>query len=114
MKNAIFTIMKKELRRFFGDKRMVFSTIIMPGLMVFIMYTFMGDAMSKQFSIDDKFSPKVEAVNMPADVTGMAKEMGMKVKDIPSDKLDGSKKKVSDKKLNLCIKFDDDFAAKVA
>ncbi|MCI5501823.1 MAG: ABC transporter permease subunit [Lachnospiraceae bacterium] len=114
MKNAIFTIMKKELRRFFGDKRMVFSTIIMPGLMVFIMYTFMGDAMSKQFSVDDKFSPKVEAVNMPADVAGMAKEMGMKVKDIPSDKLDGSKKKVSDKKLDLCIKFDDDFAANVA
>ena len=114
MNNAIFTIMKKELRRFFEDKRMVFSTIIMPGLMVFIMYTFMGDAMSKQFSIDDKFSPKVEAVNMPADVAGMAKEMGMKVKDIPSDKLDDSKKKVSDKKLDLCIKFDDNFAANVA
>ena len=114
MKNAIFTIMKKELRRFFEDKRMVFSTILLPGLMIFVMYTFMGDAMSKQFSIDDKFSPKVEAVNMPADVAGMAKEMGMKVKDIPSDKLDDSKKKVSDKKLDLCIKFDDNFAANVA
>ena len=114
MKNAIFTIMKKELRRFFEDKRMVFSTILLPGLMIFVMYTFMGDAMSKQFAVDDKFSPKVEAVNMPADVAGMAKEMGMKVKDIPSDKLDGSKKKVSDKKLDLCIKFDDDFAANVA
>ena len=41
MKNGIFTVMKKELLRFFGDKRMVFSTIIMPGLMIFIMYTFM-------------------------------------------------------------------------
>ena len=114
MKNAIFTIMKKELRRFFEDKRMVFSTILLPGLMIFVMYTFMGDAMSKQFAVDDKFSPKVEAVNMPADVAGMAKEMGMKVKEIPSDKLDESKKKVSDKKLDLCIKFDDNFAANVA
>ena len=71
MKSAIFTVMKKELKRFFSDKRMVFSTILMPGLMIFIMYTFMGDAMSEQFTVDDKFSPKVEAVNMPAAVAAI-------------------------------------------
>ena len=114
MKSAIFTVMKKELKRFFSDKRMVFSTILMPGLMIFIMYTFMGDAMSEQFTVDDKFSPKVEAVNMPAAVAQMADNMGMKIKDISDDKIDASKKKVSDKKLDICIKFEDNFDTNVA
>ena len=36
--------MKKELRRFFGDRRMV-MTIILPGLLIYLIYTLMGDAL---------------------------------------------------------------------
>ena len=36
MRNNIFTIMKKELARFFGDKRMVVS-ILLPGIMIFVL-----------------------------------------------------------------------------
>ena len=38
MRNGIITIMKKELARFFGDRRMVVS-ILMPGVLLYIMYT---------------------------------------------------------------------------
>ena len=41
MKKDMLTIMKKEFARFFGDKRMVFTTVLMPGLMIYILYTFM-------------------------------------------------------------------------
>ena len=34
MKNNLWTIMKKEFARFFGDKRMVVSVILLPGLMI--------------------------------------------------------------------------------
>ena len=44
MKNSIFTIMRKELARFFGDRRMVVS-ILLPGVLVYLMYSFMGSAM---------------------------------------------------------------------
>ena len=44
MRNGIITIMKKELARFFGDRRMVVS-ILMPGVLLYIMYSFMGTAM---------------------------------------------------------------------
>ena len=72
MKNGIFTVMKKELLRFFGDKRMVFSTIIMPGLMIFIMYTFMGDAMSDQYGVDENYKSKIESVNTSESVSAFA------------------------------------------
>ena len=45
MKN-ILAIMKKELRRFFGDKRMI-ATLILPGLIIYIIYSLMGGAMSE-------------------------------------------------------------------
>ena len=46
MKSDLFTIMKKELARFFGDKRMV-ATAIMPGIILYMMYTFMGSGMAE-------------------------------------------------------------------
>ena len=42
MKNSIFTIFKKEMARHFGDKRLAFTTILLPGLLIFILYTIMG------------------------------------------------------------------------
>ncbi len=44
-KNNILAVMKKELRRFFGDRRMV-MTIILPGLLIYIIYSLMGGALS--------------------------------------------------------------------
>lgn len=44
MKN-ILTIMKKELRRFFGDRRML-ATLILPGLLIYVVYSLMGGALT--------------------------------------------------------------------
>lgn len=43
-KNNILTIMKKELRRFFGDRRML-MTILLPGVLIYLIYSVMGDTM---------------------------------------------------------------------
>lgn len=48
MKNSILTIMKKELDRFFSDRRMVVS-ILLPGVLIYVMYSFMGTAMSSMY-----------------------------------------------------------------
>ena len=48
MKN-ILAIMKKELRRFFGDKRMI-ATLILPGLLIYVIYSLMGGALSENFA----------------------------------------------------------------
>lgn len=43
MKN-VFTIMRKEFARFFKDKRLVLGTLILPGVLIFALYTLMGSA----------------------------------------------------------------------
>jgi len=44
MRNVL-TIFKKEWDRVIKDKRLVFTVIFLPGLMIFLIYSFMGTAM---------------------------------------------------------------------
>ncbi|MCQ2280730.1 MAG: ABC transporter permease [Bacteroidales bacterium] len=47
MKSNIGTIIKKECSRFFGDKTMFFTNVIMPGFLIYIIYSLMGDFFMK-------------------------------------------------------------------
>ena len=42
----IFVIVKKELKRFFTDKRMIMS-LILPGVLIFVLYSVMGNFIGK-------------------------------------------------------------------
>ena len=69
--NNIVTIIKKELARFFGDKRLVFTTVIMPGLLIFLMYSLMGEGMMKQLTTEEDYVAKGYVVNMPSELEPM-------------------------------------------
>lgn len=51
-------ILKKELKRFFSDKRMV-ASLILPGLLIFVLYTFMGRIMTTISSVGDDYTYQV-------------------------------------------------------
>lgn len=62
MKNNITTIIRKEFARFFGDRALFFTAVIMPGLMIYLIYTLMGSFMSDNVSQKiDKHQQAVEA-----------------------------------------------------
>ena len=42
MTNNTITVMKKELARFFGDRRLVITTLLLPGIMIYVVYSFFG------------------------------------------------------------------------
>ena len=71
MKSNIITIMKKEFARFFKDRRMVLTTILMPGLLIYVMYSFMGQGMSALYAPDEELVPKVYALNLPQEFAQM-------------------------------------------
>ena len=72
MRNSIMTVMKKEFTRFFTDRRMVLTTLIMPGLMIYLLYSFMGEGLSSQFSSPEDEVTSVYAVNLPESIRNMA------------------------------------------
>lgn len=65
MKNNIITVMKKEFMRFFTDRRMVFTTLLMPGLMIYLLYSVMGTGISSQFKTEEDYNVKVCVMNLP-------------------------------------------------
>ena len=62
--NAIFTIFKKELARFFKDRRTLVA-LIMPGFLIYVIYSLMGGAMSDAFMPDEDYKPIVYVANAP-------------------------------------------------
>lgn len=63
----MMTIIRKEFARFFGDRSMVFTAVIMPGLLIYIIYSLMGDSIGNQsFTVASNEEPTVYVENMPA------------------------------------------------
>lgn len=71
----MLVIIKKELARFFGDKRLVFTTAVMPGLLIFLMYTLMGEGIMKEFTTEEDYVAKAYVRNLPAELESALKEL---------------------------------------
>lgn len=106
MRSGIVTIMKKELARFFGDKRMVFS-ILMPGILIYVMYSFMGTAMGDAFGVDEDYIPSIRSVGMPASVGALLDGAALPV-EAASD-TEAAKAAVTAQELDLLLVFPEDF-----
>lgn len=64
MKSNMMTVMKKELIRFFTDRRMVLTTLLMPGIMIYLLYSLMGQGFTSQFEDAEDFKAKVQVVSL--------------------------------------------------
>ena len=113
--NNIMTIIKKELARFFGDRRLVFTTVIMPGLLIYLMYTLMGEGMMKQLTTADDYVAKAYAVNMPEDVKMMASSLRMEWEDWDGNPADKERvlKEIEEGEKDLLVYFPENFTADV-
>ena len=92
----IWTIMRKEFDRFFKDKRMVVSTLLLPGLMIYFVYSIMGSAMGSQFMTEEEYMYKIEVVNMPATLEPMFGEDMFEVINVDSLDVDSLAERISD------------------
>ena len=66
---TIITVLKKELRRFFTDSRMLMS-IFLPGILIYVIYSLLGGVMT------DMLSPEITeysiyVVNEPTELVGL-------------------------------------------
>ncbi|MFR0735147.1 MAG: ABC transporter permease [Oscillospiraceae bacterium] len=99
---------KKELARFFGDRRMALTTILLPGLMIYVLYTFMGNALSSQFSVEDTYRPTAVVENLP-DSLSAALSQALEIQEEAEPM-----ELVRNQKLDLYIRFPAGFDEAVA
>ena len=108
MRSPVLTIFKKELARFFGDRRMALTTILLPGLMIYVLYTFMGIALSSQFSVEDTYRPTAVVENLP-DSLSAALSQALEIQEEAEPM-----ELVRNQKLDLYIRFPAGFDEAVA
>ena len=112
MKNGMLTIFRKELARFFGDKRTALGTILLPGILIFAVYTFMGSALSDQFTVEEDFVPAIQAVHLPDSVAALAGQAGLDIQ--AAGGTDQALALIQDQELDLLAVFPADFDQQVA
>lgn len=110
--NNILTILKKELARFFGDKRLAFSSILLPGLMIYIMYTFMGSALSTMFESTEEAS-SLYAVSVPASLQETLSSQ-FSITEVDSSQVDALQTDIENQDVNILVVFPSDFDEAVA
>ena len=108
MKSDLFTIIKKELTRFFGDKRML-MTAIMPGILIFAIYSVMGEGFSSMNTVEDDYNYKVQIVEMPQALAGLKDMEGLEIIEVSSADVDGVKDMVKEGETDLLVVFPTDF-----
>jgi len=108
MKSDLLTIIKKELTRFFGDKRML-TAVIMPGVLIYVMYTFMGSGMSEVYTTDENYICDISVVNMPESMAFLENVEGLEISVIEESDLKMVKDAIKEDASDLLVVFPEDF-----
>lgn len=109
MKNNTLTIIKKEFARFFGDKRMVISVILVPGLMIYLLYSLMGMMMSKQLVTADDYIGTAYVQNMPEELSPMFEALPLNWQEVSDSEVADIKDSLAAKESDLLLIFPENF-----
>ena len=112
MKTGFITVFKKELKRFFGDRRTL-ASILLPGILIYVIYSVMGSALGDMFSEEDN-KPYIIAVNLPESVSYFIDENSATLETVSADEIEAKKNLVETDGNCILAVFPEDFDMKVA
>ena len=69
--NNTWTIIRKEFARVFGDRQLVFTAVIMPGLLIYLIYSLMGVGIRNMETQGEQDLVTVRVENMPQSMEAM-------------------------------------------
>lgn len=106
MKNA-FIIMRKEFARFFKDPRLVLGTLILPGLLIFFVYTLLGSVFYEK---EPSYTLKI--VNPSASFAALFEEQdAYTLEEAEASQVEAIKGEIKEGKTDLLIVFPINFDA---
>ena len=116
MGNTVLIVMKKGCQRIIKDQKLFFSAVIMPGLLIFLMYTLMGTFMSGMMHVDEDYQYQVHVVNMPASAEMLLghPELRIDINHISDAQVDGIRQQIEDRETDLLLIFPVGFDETVA
>ena len=103
---AIFTIFKKELSRFLRDRRTLLS-LVLPGILIYVIYSLLGSAMTDMLMPADDYKPVISVVNCPAELGGVFSNEVFYIQE--TDSVEDAKAQVADGTLDALVVFPEGF-----
>lgn len=115
MKSNTWTIIKKEFARFFGDRQLLFTTVIMPGLLIYIIYSLMGSGIQSMVTEGANEVVTMRVENMPASMAPVFSAMDSSLVVVEQPVTEADIAMLEDKELNaVLVRFPDRFEEAVA
>lgn len=111
MKNS-FRVVKKELDKIFKFPRMIFTSLILPGLILFLIYAFMGAGINSMIDDTIEEESKIYVVNFPDSLEFVFEvdlDMNFEIIKAEDGELEELKQKVLDGEIDAIMYYDKDF-----
>lgn len=112
---GIMTILKKELRRVFGDKKMIFGMFIMPPLMMVIIFSLIGNTMGDMMEDVESHKSLVYFSNLDekteADLGSLAETMI--IESVKDGEMESLKEKLKNGEIDAIVELPSDFRDKI-
>lgn len=110
MKSNTWTIIKKEFARFFGDRQLLFTTVIMPGLLIYIIYSLMGSGIQKMVTEGAGEVVTMRVENMPESLAPVIATMDSSLVVVQQPVTEADIALLEDKELNaVLVRFPERF-----
>ena len=114
-RNNTWTIIRKEFARFFGDRQLVFTTVIMPGLLIYLIYSLMGVGIRNMETHGEQDVVTVRVENMPQSVAPILSSLDSSIVILQQPVSQADIDALQDKEINaIAMRFPADFDALVA
>ncbi len=105
----MLSIVKKELYRFLTDKKLMLTTVLLPGLMIYGIYSFMGEGMMNMFETDDDYKPQVAVYDLPDILNTRFQILYMDMIDVENLSIEEAKEMTAAQELDLVVVFPKNF-----
>src|SRR5690554_6256918 len=115
MKNML-KIVKKELDKIFKFPRTIFSTIILPGLLLFVIYFIIGNIASIEINKSEEYVSSVHMVNAPDSFSfalEQAEEWKIDFIESSADDIPDFIEKIKDGTIDALLVYDEGFDNKI-
>ena len=110
MKSNTWTIIRKEFARIFGDRQLLFTTVIMPGLLIYIVYSLMGSGIQKMVNEGANEVVTMRVENMPQSLAPVLTGIDSSLVVVEQPFNDEDIKALEDKEINaVLLRFPEGF-----
>ena len=109
---TILTVLKKELRRFFTDTRML-TSIFLPGILIYVIYSLLGGVVT-DFTTQEIINYTIYVENEPVELSDIYNETSWTVnKNIEDLSKEEILLKIKEGTVDLYIVYEDEFSSKI-